>query len=47
MSLFLFIGEKRSDRAISMKVRWEDGCLAASTLFKALLACGMLPNQQT
>jgi hypothetical protein len=41
---FLFIGEKRSDLAIKMNVRWEDGRLAAKQLFDALFFCGINPK---
>lgn len=40
---FTFVGEKRSERAINMMVTWEDGRLAASTLFKALAKLGLDP----
>lgn len=38
---FLFVGERRSPRAISMGVRWEDGHLAARTLHAALSVAGV------
>lgn len=44
---FLFIGEKRSRRAIDMEVKWEHGRLCASTLFRALLACGIYPEHHS
>lgn len=36
----LFVGERRSPTAKRMKVRWEDGRLAAKQLFDAFEACG-------
>lgn len=44
---FAFVGEKRSDLAIKMGVRWEDGRLAAKTLHEALRAVGLNPLRQT
>jgi hypothetical protein len=44
MSKFLFVGEKRSDRAIALGLTWEDGGLAAKQLFDALLACFISPE---
>ncbi len=38
---FVFVGEKRSDRAIEMGVRWADGRLAGRTLSEALEAAGI------
>ena len=46
MRHFLFVGEKPSERALQMGVRWEDGRLAAKTLFDALLAIGINPARQ-
>lgn len=43
---FLFVGEKRSNLAIKMKVTWKDGNLAAKQLFDALNHCGIDPKQQ-
>ena len=43
MSRFLFVGEKRSARAIRLGVRWEDGRLSGKTLHEALRACGVDP----
>src|SRR5712671_6883608 len=34
----LFVGERRSPRAIQMQVPWQDGRLAAKVLFEALAA---------
>jgi hypothetical protein len=34
----VFVGERRSSRAIQMKVTWQDGRLAAKVLFEALTA---------
>jgi hypothetical protein len=42
----LFVGEKRSELAKQMKVKWADGRLAAKQLFDALLACGLKPDEQ-
>lgn len=42
---YLFIGEKRSQRAIEMNVRWQDGRLAAKQLFDALDYCGIDKNE--
>jgi hypothetical protein len=38
---YLFIGEDRSEKAIQMNVRWENGRLAAKQLFDALDANGI------
>ena len=40
----LFIGEKRSKKAIQMRVRWESGRLAAKQLFDALYTIGINPK---
>ena len=40
---FVFVGEKRSARAIRLGVRWEDGRLSGKTLFEALRAAGTDP----
>jgi hypothetical protein len=42
----VFVGERRSQRAISMGVTWGDGRLAARTLFEALQAAGVDPHTQ-
>jgi len=42
--MIVFIGEKRSNRAKKMRVRWEDGRLAAKQLFDALGSCGINPQ---
>lgn len=42
---FLFIGEKPSDKAITMGVKWEDGRLAAKQLFDALIANDINPKE--
>jgi hypothetical protein len=42
----VFVGERRSRRAILMGVRWEDGRLAARTLQEALRASGLDPARQ-
>ena len=36
----LFVGEKRSQRAIDLGYSWDDGRLAGCTLLAALEACG-------
>lgn len=41
---FIFVGEQRSDLAIKMNVRWEDGRLAAKQLFDALQYCDIDPK---
>lgn len=46
MKNYLFVGEERSELAIIMGVTWEDGRLAAKTLFDALRFCGLQPRQQ-
>lgn len=43
---YCFIGERRSNKAIQMKVRWQDGRLAAKQLFDALKAIGLDPSKQ-
>ena len=45
--LFLFVGERPSDRAVRMGVTWSDGALAGATLFDALRNLGMDPSQQS
>ena len=42
--VFIFVGERRSERARAMGVRWEHGHLAAKPLFDALRACGIDPG---
>ena len=44
---FVFVGERRSRRAIEMGVRWEHGRLCARTLHAALRAAGLDPVEQT
>lgn len=44
--LFLFVGERPSNRAVRMGVTWSDGALAGATLFDALRNLGMDPSQQ-
>lgn len=44
---FVFVGQRRSRRAIQMGVRWEHGRLCARTLHAALRAMGLDPAQQT
>ena len=41
----IFVGERRSKKAIVMDVQWSDGRLAAKQLFDALQACGIDPRQ--
>lgn len=41
MNNLLFVGEKRSDKAIAMGVTWRDGRLCSRTLHAALDACGI------
>ena len=43
---YLFVGEKRSQKAIDMGVTWVDGRLAAKQLFDALRAVGIDPDAQ-
>lgn len=43
---FVFVGEKRSRKAIALGVTWEDGRLAAKTLHEALRAVGLDPDEQ-
>lgn len=45
--LFLFVGERPSDRAVRMGVTWRDGALAGATLFDALRNLGLDPSQQS
>jgi hypothetical protein len=42
--MLLFVGERRSPKAIQMGVHWRDEALAAVPLFEALRACGLDPN---
>jgi hypothetical protein len=42
-SPILFVGEKRSAKAIELGLRWEHGGLAAKPLFEALCACDIDP----
>lgn len=44
---FYFVGERRSARAVRMRVTWEHGRLAACTLFRALVALGLDPLDST
>lgn len=41
MEALLFVGERRSQAAVRMGVRWQDGRLAAKQLFDALRAAGV------
>lgn len=45
MRRFVFVGERRSPRAIKMGVRWQDGRLAAKQLFDALKAIDIDPSE--
>jgi hypothetical protein len=42
---FFFLGERPSQKALDMNVRWEHGRLAAKQLFDALEACGIEPSR--
>jgi hypothetical protein len=42
----VFVGERRSRRAIQLGVRWEHGHLCARTLHAALRASGLDPAEQ-
>ena len=42
----LFVGERRSPRAMAMGVTWTHGRLSAKTLHEALRAIGLDPSQQ-
>jgi hypothetical protein len=39
--MIVFVGEKRSKRAIELRVTWEDGALASKTLHRALSRIGL------
>lgn len=41
MTKFIFVGEKRSQKAISLKVTWINGKLSAKQLFDALIYCNI------
>lgn len=43
---YLFVGEKRSERAKKLGVWLEDGRLAAKQLFDALIFCNIHPQDQ-
>ena len=43
---FLFVGERPSDKAKAMNVKWENGNLAAKQLFDALKYCNINPEEQ-
>jgi hypothetical protein len=43
---FVFVGERRSQRAIQLGVRWEHGRLCARTFHAALRAIGLAPEEQ-
>jgi hypothetical protein len=42
---YLFVGEKRSNRAIELSLTWKDGGLAAKPLFEALYSSGLNPHK--
>lgn len=42
----VFVGERRSRRAVEMRVTWESGRLAAKPLFEALRECSICPEKQ-
>lgn len=44
---YVFVGDRRSRRAIALGVGWQDGRLAARTLHAALAAIGLDPREQT
>ncbi|CAA9545619.1 MAG: hypothetical protein AVDCRST_MAG88-377 [uncultured Thermomicrobiales bacterium] len=46
-SPLVFVGERRSRRAVRLGVTWVDGRLVARTLHEALAACGLDPRRQT
>ena len=46
MTGYVFVGERRSARAIAIDVTWTAGRLAARTLFDALRASGIDPSAQ-
>lgn len=46
MKRYVFVGEERSQRAITMNVTWKDGKLAAKQLFDALKANNIDPANQ-
>lgn len=43
-TLYVFVGENRSKKAIDLGVTWKDGKLAARTLFEALRVAGIDPD---
>lgn len=45
--MILFVGERRSQRAIDLGLTWRDGGLAAKPLFEAIRAMGLDPLAQT
>jgi hypothetical protein len=42
---YLFVGEKRSNRAIKLGITWRTGGLAAKPLHEALRASGLNPDK--
>ena len=46
MTVFVFVGEQRSQKAQQMGVTWESGHLAAATLHGALREAGIDPSSQ-
>ena len=45
-TIFLFVGERPSQRAVRMGVTWSDGALAGATLFDELRNLGVEPTRQ-
>jgi len=45
--MYLFVGEKRSNKAVKMNVTWIDGRLAAKQLFDALINLGINPKDHS
>ena len=45
--MILIVGERRSEKAKRLGLRWEDGGLAAKPLFEALRAAGIDPGAVT
>src|SRR3990167_1845770 len=44
--MYVFVGWRRSNRAMKLDYRWEDGKLAAKQLFDALRTCDIAPEEQ-
>lgn len=43
---FIFVGERPSPRAIKLGITWQSAGLSGRTLFEALLAAGIVPQEQ-